>query len=266
MNKIGILQGRLTASDGRGTQFFPEENWRQEFTIGKDIGFQCIEWLVKKDDPRNNPLWNDKEREEIKELIKTSGVSIPSVHGFYSKDESYKKIAEELVELTADIGAKTVLISFFHDNILHTDDDKKVAIGQLEKALKKAEGLGIHLGIEAEIPATEIARFIELFQSEAVGSYYDIGNMVSMDVDVVKEIKLLGKKIIGIHIKDRTKGGGKSVPFGEGDSDFPAIFRALKDTGYSGAYIFQGARQDGIDDVALNTRYYEYIKKILQTL
>ena len=266
MNKIGILQGRLTPSNGRGTQFFPEENWRQEFSVAKDIGFECIEWLVKKDDPRNNPLWNDGAREEIKELIKTSGVSVPSVHGFYSKDENYKKIAEELVELTADIGAKTVLISFFHDNILETDDDKKAAVEQLQKALQKAETLNIRLGIEAEIPASGIMRFIELFQSEAVGSYYDIGNMVSLDVDVIEEIKLLGKKIIGVHVKDRPKGGGKSLPFGEGDSDFPAIFQALKEVGYSGAYIFQGARVEGIDDIELNKRYYEYIADILKTV
>ena len=262
MNKIGILQGRLTASNGRGIQFFPTENWRQEFMLAKNIGFDCIEWLIEKEDPNDNPIFLASAMREIQDLQTKTGVSIPSVHGFYRKDEHYPDEAVTLIEKTREVGANLILISFFKDNILATLEDKKLAVEQLRKAVAKAEQLGVRIGIETELAAREVLEFVAMFKSDAVGVYYDIGNMVSMGVDVVSEIRQIGPLIYGVHIKDR-KRGGKTIPFGEGDSDFPAIFAVLKEIGYQGAYIFQGARSEGVDDVILNTRYYDYVKNLL---
>ena len=66
--KIGILQGRLTASNGRGIQFFPTENWENEFELAKKIGFECMELLVKKDSYDKNPLWSRGGVEKTKRL------------------------------------------------------------------------------------------------------------------------------------------------------------------------------------------------------
>ena len=33
----GIMQGRLTSSEGRGIQFFPFENWQKEFFTAQEI-------------------------------------------------------------------------------------------------------------------------------------------------------------------------------------------------------------------------------------
>lgn len=266
MHELGILQGRLTASNGRGIQFFPSEHWQEEFGLAKKIGFQCIEWLAEEERIADNPLFSDNGMLQIKELMRTHSITIPSVHGFYSKEESYRKILPALMERTAELGARTVLVSFFKEKGLRTLEDKERAVEQLAKALEVASSLQLKIGIETEMPAAELVEFIGMFKNDAVGVYYDIGNMVSMDVDVVAEIKLLGPRIVGAHVKDRPRSGGKSVPFGEGGSDFRAIFRAFREIGYARPFIFQGARSEGVDDVELNTRYYKYIRDILENI
>ena len=49
MRSYGIMQGRLTPSNGRGIQFFPFDNWQQEFITGSSIGLNEIEWIFDYD-------------------------------------------------------------------------------------------------------------------------------------------------------------------------------------------------------------------------
>jgi len=266
MNKIGILQGRLTPSNGRGIQFFPDENWQNEFETAKKIGFDCIELLVKKENLEGNPLFSEKGRKEISRLKDTYKIETPSVHGFYSKESDYKGIMVELVKNAQEVGAKTILVSFFKDSTLKTDADKKLAREQLAQAIKVAEAIGSRIAIEAEMLAPELKDLIKSFNSGAVGAYYDIGNMVSMNANVIDEIKFLGPLLFGVHIKDRTKNAGGTVPIGTGDGNFLSTLKALKESGYNGPLILQGARSETVDDINLNTKYFEYIKNILKTL
>lgn len=266
MNPVGILQGRLTPSNGRGIQFFPYENWENEFKLAREIGFDCIELLVKKNEFSKNPLSSPSGITRINELKKEFSLEILSVHGFYSKDPGYPEILKQLIDSTSQLGGKVILISFFDENILATEDDKKLALKQLKEPLGFASRYNIRLGIETELEAHGLKSFIDSFNHPAVGIYYDIGNMASMGVDTVKEIKFLGKDICGVHAKDRKVDQEESVPLGEGAANFPAGFRALKLIGYNGPFIIQGARKEGVDDIELNRHYFEYIKGILTQL
>ncbi len=259
MNKIGLLQGRLTPSNGRGIQFFPYENWENEFKNAHEIGLDCIELLVKKGEFNKNPLSSPPGIGRINELKKEFGIGTPSIHGFYSKEDDYPGILKGIIKAAHQIGAKVVLTSFFEENELVTENDKSLARNQLKGPLDLAERYGIRLGVETEMPAEELKSFIDSFKHSAIGIYYDTGNMVSMGVDVVKEIQFLQDSICGVHLKDR-KIGGKSVPLGEGDTDFRAILNALWETGYNGPLIIQGARQEGKNDIKLNKEYLEYTK------
>ncbi len=55
--KYGIMQGRLTPSNGRGIQFFPFENWENEFYVARDIGLDEIEFIFDYPNYTQNPLW-----------------------------------------------------------------------------------------------------------------------------------------------------------------------------------------------------------------
>src|SRR3989344_665289 len=97
-NPIGILQGRLTPSSGRGIQFFPYENWESEFKIAREIGFDCIELLVKKNEFSKNPLSSLSGIKRINELKQKFKLETPSVHGFYSKDPDYLETLKKIIE------------------------------------------------------------------------------------------------------------------------------------------------------------------------
>jgi L-ribulose-5-phosphate 3-epimerase len=259
-HKIGILQGRLTPSNGRGIQFFPQEEWQEEFQLAHNIGFDCIELLVKANDHKNNPLFNKEDLDKIKSLKKQSEIETLSIHGFYNKEKWYPAVLIEMISIAKLVGANTILVSFFNENSLLNDTDKQKVQEQLKKPLKIAEELGISIAVETEILARELKLFVESFHSNAIGIYYDLGNMASMNVLIAEEIKLLKHLIKGVHIKDRKKNGGESVVLGDGDTDFKEAFDALESIGYNGPYVIQGARHSSENDVVLNKKYLNFVK------
>ncbi|MDO8553017.1 MAG: sugar phosphate isomerase/epimerase family protein [bacterium] len=268
---IGILQGRLTPSSGRGIQFFPKDNWEQEFSDAREIGLGAIELLMRPKGLREHPLMTEAGRTRLREIRDTTHIAIPSVHGYYVPEDGYAKDLFDIVHATADLGAKVILVSFFHEKKLGILPDAtwKRAHELLAPAARHAAQLGITLGIEAELPAQTVLDFI--MQSEtpsAFGSYYDLGNQFACGFPVVDEIRLLNTKIAGVHIKDRLLNTdpneeSTSVPFGEGCADLPAALNALRDIGYRRPLILQGARKEDGGELALNAQYKKYIEECL---
>lgn len=164
------------------------------------------------------------------------------------------------------VNAKTILIPFFHENILKDEEDKDFVRKQISPVLSLCKELNIRLGIETEIKAEELLEFIKSFNNPQIGSYYDIGNMVSIGVDVTKEIKLLGKHIYSVHIKDRMANGGATIPLGNGCANFEGAFNTLKEIGYNEPLIIHGARKTDNDDIELNREYFNFTKQILEKI
>ena len=73
------MQGRLTEPNGRGIQFFPFDNWKQEFIDAEEIGLQEIEWIFDYDDYKSNPLWTEKGCNEISDIINQTGIKVNTV-------------------------------------------------------------------------------------------------------------------------------------------------------------------------------------------
>lgn len=271
---IGILQGRLTPSKGRGIQFSPDENWEQEFYNARDIGLSCIEPLVRPTNLRSNPLMTSEGRARLKELSRETSVSIPSVHGYTPKGETYEQDLVDIVRTTKEIGADVVLVSFFNEGRLSPTPDKtwEWAHKLLAAGAREAVAQGVRLGIEAELSAQTILDFIGKAENpEAFGVYYDLGNQFACGFPVVEELHLLGPLVVGVHIKDRLPNTdpeheSKSVPIGEGSADFPSAFRALRDIGYNRPLIFQGARAEDGKEKELYARYLATVRAICNTV
>lgn len=127
----------------------------------------------------------------------------------------------------------------------------KTSQQQLKKLAKVAEKNKVAIGVENVwnnflYSPLEMARFLDEIGSRWVGAYYDVGNPVAFGVSH-DWIRILGKRIKRIHLKEykrnREEGGGVSwskfpdgfnVPFGEGDVNWPAVKKALKQVGYNG--------------------------------
>ena len=79
---------------------------------------------------------------------------------------------------------------------------------------------------------------------DVVGVYYDVGNAVYLGFDPAEEIETLGKRIVGMHIKDTAKELGDSR-LGRGRVDLPAALAAMRRVGYDGWLMLETSPRDG---------------------
>ena len=111
----------------------------------------------------------------------------------------------------------------------------------VEQILPTAEQLGVTLGIENVwnkflLSPLEMRDFIDSFGSSAVGSYFDAGNVLLTGYPE-HWIRILGKRIVRVHVKEFKKSVGTAAGFVdmlEGDMDFAAVKAALAEVGYDG--------------------------------
>jgi L-ribulose-5-phosphate 3-epimerase len=127
---------------------------------------------------------------------------------------------------------------------------------EIRKVLPMAQELGVKIAVENVwnhflLSPLEAERYIDEFESNAIGWHFDIGNVITFGWPA-QWIGILGKRIQKLHIKEyslakRDKTGpnsGFDVKFLEGDNDWPAVMKALDEIGYQGWGI---AEQPGAD-------------------
>lgn len=256
MNSIGIMQGRLSPSYEGRFQFFPKD-WSAEFSLAKKLGFDHIEWFLDRDEPGFDPvadIWGQesvlKEIDQTRQILPISSVDCGRYPLF--GDQATQTINDFKILLPALAGRlKTSVISIplLEDHAPKTKEQKEEARGIIKQIITIAEPLGLKVALETEMPADELAIFIDSFQSPMVGVCYDIGNAVTYGVDAPTEIRHLGKRILEVHCKDRRSGTTQSVLLGSGGADFPACFKALADIDYQGILTIQGWRgEDYLND------------------
>ncbi|MHC4431264.1 MAG: sugar phosphate isomerase/epimerase family protein [Planctomycetota bacterium] len=111
----------------------------------------------------------------------------------------------------------------------------------LRQILPTAEQAGVALCIENVwnrflLSPLEMRDFIDSFNSEVVGAYFDVGNVLLTGYPE-HWIRILGNRIKRVHIKDFKRSVGTVEGFVdllEGDVDFQAVKEALSDIGYEG--------------------------------
>ena len=79
MLSFGIMQGRLTPSNGNGIQFFPFGNWEKEFEECLRLKLDEIEWIFDYDMYEENPLWSINGVYHIKQVMNATGIKVRSV-------------------------------------------------------------------------------------------------------------------------------------------------------------------------------------------
>jgi hexulose-6-phosphate isomerase len=117
---------------------------------------------------------------------------------------------------------------------------------EIRKALPLAEELNVKIAIENvwnhfHLSPLEAARYIDEFNSPAIGWHFDVGNCLRNGWPE-QWIRILGPRIRKLHIKEFSRkkmdthgpGAGFDVQFLEGDNDWPEVMRALDEVGYHG--------------------------------
>ena len=111
---------------------------------------------------------------------------------------------------------------------------------EIRKLLPLAEETGIKIAIENVwnnflISPLEAARYIDEFESEMIGWYFDVGNIVRYGWPD-QWVRILGKRIIKVDIKEYSRKKqveegiweGFKVKIGDGDSDWAKVNQALR--------------------------------------
>ncbi len=246
---VAILQGRLSPDfDGR-YQFFPKTEWEKEFEIAKTLGFDGIEWLIDPKEWKSNPIFTRPN--EVKVACRGElGVPVTSICADWFMDvclwegdpEEHRAAIFSLVEHLALTTQRTLLIPLLETHSIFDEAIQEKVVSVLKPLASEFESKGLSIGFETELSITALTRFIDMFESNVFGAYYDIGNCTSYGFDCGSDIKILGEKVKGIHIKDRKVGATTPLPLGSGDADYLAVFEALTFIEWSGVPVMQAWR------------------------
>ncbi len=231
--KYHMIQGNLSVLD--------------KFKLLKDLGFEGTEIHVT----------SKVDRNQARKASEATGVAI---HGFLN---SSKPDLVSAIDNAKFYGATSVLVvagkvdkTHSYDQVYREQQDR------LRKALPYAEKQGVKLLVENVwnnflLSPLEMARFLDELESPAIGSYFDIGNVVRFGWPA-HWIRILGKRIVKLDVKaySRTKQKeegvwkGFNVEIGDGDCDWPAVRAALADIGYTTGWATAEVRGGGRERLA----------------
>lgn len=256
MNNIGIVQGRLTPRNGRSIQFFPFDNWRNEFGMAASLGLAEIEFIFDYDRFEDNPLWTRDGRAEIRSLIAGEGVAVRTICAdyfmavpFFRTDKSTQDknivVFQKIVDAAFEIGAVRVEIPLLDNSSMKTLEEETVMIDFLRNMSSVVRSAGIFINLESDLGPEKYADFLVRLGDASIGVTYDSGNSSGLGYEVRSELSVYGGRVSNVHIKDRVL-GGSTVPLGTGSARFDDVFGSLKETGYKGSIILQACRgEDG---------------------
>jgi len=221
---------------------------REKFALLKSLGFDGVEM----DSP------NGLDRSEILEARDATGLPIhgvvDSVHWrdtLSHPDEAVRSSGLEGLLTALDdahaYGASTVLLvpAVVNKEVSYADAYTR-SQAEIRKALPMAKELGVKIAFENVwnmflLSPLECARYVDEFETSAVGWYFDVGNVVNYGWPE-QWIRILGHRILKLDIKEYSRAkrdnegpyAGLRVPCGEGDCDWPAVTGALAEIGYEG--------------------------------
>lgn len=268
------MQGRLSPLIDNRIQAFPQNFWKNEFPMAKKIGFDLIEWVV---DSESNPIFDDKQLQEISRLSKDNGIKINSLcadifmekYLFKNSEKELKQnleILEKLIIRCQKCNIKIIELPFVDSSSIDSIEQQEELIKNLKSVIPTAEKCNVILGLETDLESHVFVKFLEKFDSMNIKANYDVGNSVSKNYDPLIELDILKNWIVNVHIKDRYN-DGETVPLGSGDVNFNEFFQKLENIGYRGDLIIQGAREDLYGNVDVEntcSKYLEFINRYLE--
>lgn len=275
-HNIGIMQGRLTEPKGRGLQFFPFENWKEEFYDAVKLGLDEIEFIFDYENYQDNPLWSKNGIQEIKKTITGTGIKVRAVcFDYFMRRPFYKELdkkrdelrkentifIENIISAMNEIGIDLLEIPSVDNSSIKNEEEKQLYREWIKEIASGHEN--IRFGMEMDLESKPFLEFIKSIACNNVGANYDSGNSSGLGYNLYEEVTTLRDKIFNIHIKDR-KLHGPTRQLGTGSANFDELFRGLKEIGYSYAFILQAARGDEGDELNNIKWQKEYIEKLIE--
>ncbi len=252
-----------------------ELSWEQRLLKAKEAGFDFVEISVDETDERRARLdWTDAEIYGLRRLTETLEMPLQSMclsahrkFPFGSMDEAIRHeslvIMEKAISLAYKLGIRCIQMAGY--DVYYEEQSEQTHlrfIDGMQRATKMAERAGIMLGVEImDTPYLNSLSKFEVLKREIPSPYFmaypDIGNISGWNHDVCTELALSQDHIVQVHLKDTLrvsgtfKGQFRDLVIGEGEVDFPAIFKTLKAINYASPLV--------IEMWAQNDRWFEDI-------
>jgi len=238
------------------------------FKLAKDCGFEEIECPTTPEPAR---------AEEMLAASKTSGVRIHSVmnqaHWSSPLSSPDPAVVEKSLEgMRASLnnaklwGADTVLLvpAVVNAEVSYAQAWER-SQRQIRKLITIAAESKIVIGIEEVwnkflLSPLEFAKYIDSFESQWVKAYFDVGN-VAISGYPQDWIRVLGKRIVKLHIKDFKfeKNVASWMPLKEGSINWKAVHAALGEIGYKGTATVELADGDAAYLKEVNRRFEQIL-------
>lgn len=233
--------------------FAPNWSIPQGMRAAKRAGFDGVELNISLDGYLT-PDMTESEVVGVRSIAEKMSLDLMTVSSglwwdycLTSPDTAVAERAMEIVRrglvITRLLGGRVLLVV---PGIVKPDVPYDAAYERSMAALKvlarDAEREGVIIGIE-NVPnkfllsPLETRDFIDSIGSPSVQAYLDVGNLLSFAYPE-QWVRILGKRIAAVHVKDFSVTEGTSNGFGNplsGDLDWMAVRDALHEVGYCGA-------------------------------
>lgn len=250
--KIGFMQGRLSPIYRNRIQSFPWNNWKEEFQIANRLGINLMEWTIDSYKFHRNPIFTKKGREKVNLLKKKNKIKIESLTADYFMEKPFWKKSNQknkklqnnfwkLIKSCKILGIKKIVIPLVDGGSFKSEGEKLFLINYLNNEKQKIKKNSVKIIFETDMKPKDVIKFITQLDSRIFGINYDIGNSAGLGFKLEEEIKVFGKHILNVHLKDKKK-KGKTIKFGKGSANFKKLFFLLKKNKYKGNFIIQSAR------------------------
>ena len=225
----------------------------------KDLGFDAIELAIADKGVLTHQA-TQGQCEDIAAMCKKNGIEISSLASGESwtcsptaNDPEHRariiEFTQKALQITKWLGTDAYLFVPGAVDVFFLPEAEVIpydicferaceAVGQI---LPGAEETGVVICIENVwnkflLSPLEMRDFIDSFNSEMVGAYFDVGNVLLTGYPE-QWIRILGKRIKCVHVKDFKRSVGTVEGFVdllEGDVNFQTVKEALVDIGYDG--------------------------------
>jgi L-ribulose-5-phosphate 3-epimerase len=220
----------------------------ERFKILKDVGFDGLQLNMPA-----SALPVDKVQEALKESGLQLEGTCDSEHWTMPlsspeasiREASVKALMESIRQCKALGGTSVLLVPGVVNEKISYDDCYKRSQEEIRKVIPLASELGIKIGIENvwnnfHLSPLEAARYVDEFESPMIGWHFDIGNVIKFGWPE-QWIRILGKRIVKIHVKEYSRelmnksgpGAGFGVDLLKGSNNWAAIMKALDEVGYT---------------------------------
>lgn len=219
----------------------------------KDAGYESLE-LVIRDEGEITLDTPASELEKLAARAKDAGMILASVcpgyrqapRDFVTADDAVRAASIDTCKRALDVvkglGIGTMLLTlggptpdlYYHEAYTN-------AVQSMQRLAPHAEQLGVNVAIEFVwqrllVSPMEFAQFCEQVASPRIGFYFDSGNMVLFGYPE-HWVRICGKHLMKVHLKDFKRQGYQWTPLLEGDVNFPAVMAELRKIGYDDALL-----------------------------